>query len=250
MPTEILNRYEKDFADVDGFFMPLAMATWDFLFKAQKDLDVPGGMLEIGVFQGKSAILSALYMAVEEPAFFLDLHDVSEARKRIMSAKPHNAYFLTMNSANALRDAQLADQKGALRWIHIDGEHTGYATANDLLTAEYLLSDRGIICVDDFFSFKYPQLTAAVYRFLLERPFSFKMFLASANKCYICRAGAINQYDEYIRQHAIKDMQLTENNWTLARTSYLHDSGCFSIIPRNKNRDFVGLDRNIDAQVF
>ncbi len=250
MPTDILSRYKQDFANIDGFFMPLAMATWAFLFRAQKDLGVTGGMLEIGVFQGKSAVLSALHMAEAEPAYFLDLHEIPAAQQQILSAKPHNAHFLTMNSTNALSNPQLAAQKGALRWVHIDGEHTGYATANDLLTAEYLLSDRGVICVDDFFSFKYPQLTAAVYQFLLERPFSFKMFLASANKCYICRSNALQQYDDYIRRRAIEDMQLPSNSWTLTRTSYVHDFGCFSIIPRNKNRDFVGLDRDIDAQVF
>ena len=230
--------------------MPLAMASWDFLFSTQQRLGVTGGMLEIGVFQGKSAVLSAMYMAPEEPAFFLDLHDVPAAQKRIASVKPDNAYFLKMNSVNALRNHGLAAHRGSLRWVHIDGEHTGYATAADLQTAAYLLSENGVICVDDFFSFKYPQLTAAVYQFLLNNPFSFKMFLLSANKCYICRSNAVQMYDDSIRERAIDDMQLAANDWTLARTSYLHDFGCFSIIRRNKDRDFVGLDRNLDAQVF
>lgn len=250
MPTETLNRYKQGFADVDGFFMPLAMATWDFLFNAQQELGVTGGMLEIGVFQGKSATLSALYMAPNEDAFFLDLHKVPAAEERILSAKPENAHFLTMNSANALRDQRLAKARGTLRWVHIDGEHTGYATATDLATAAHLLSDNGVICVDDFFSFKYPQLTAAVYQFLLDNPFAFKMFLVSANKCYICRSNTVHMYDDYIREHVIEDMGLTDNSWTLTRTSYIHDFGCFSIIPRNKDRDFVGLDRDLAAEVF
>lgn len=250
MGTNILDRYKRDFSDVDGFFMPLAMATWDFLFSTQARLRVTGGMLEIGVFQGKSGILSAMHMAPEEPGFFLDLHPVKPARDRIASVKPANANFLQMNSIDALRDPELAASRGALRWVHIDGEHTGYATRADLATAAYLLSEKGIICVDDFFSFKYPQLTAAVYQFLLEKPFEFKMVLASANKCYICRSSAVDLYDTAIRTHAADEMQLTANKWTLTRTSYLHDHGCFAIIPRNKDRDFVGLDRDIDAEVF
>ncbi len=250
MPTEKLTRYKREFADLDGFFMPLAMATWDFLFAAQKEHNIGGGMLEIGVFQGKSALLSALYLAPDEPGFFLDLHKIPAAQEQISLVKPENAHFLTMNSVNALRDPGLAGNRGALRWIHIDGEHTGYATAVDLSTAAYLLSADGIICVDDFFSFKYPQLTASVYQFLLDNPFAFKMFLISANKCYICRSNSLQMYDDHIRNHVIEDMQLAENNWTLARTSYLHDFGCFSIIPRNKDRNFVGLDRDIKAEVF
>ena len=37
------------------------------------------------------------------------------------------------------------------RWIHIDGEHTAQAVSNDLAIAETLLSDRGILVLDDFF---------------------------------------------------------------------------------------------------
>ncbi|MEL7444439.1 MAG: class I SAM-dependent methyltransferase [Pseudomonadota bacterium] len=250
MPTETLERYHRDFSNVGGFMMPLAMATWDFLFTAQKSLGVTGGMLEIGVFEGKSGILSALYMSADEPSFFLDLYEVAAARTRILSVKPANTHFLLMKSVNALNDDALARMRGALRWVHIDGEHTGYATRADLDTASHLLSERGIICVDDFFSFKYPQLTAAVYQFLLARPFEYKMFLASGNKCYICRSSAFEAYDDYIRANAAQHMDLEVNNWTLARSSFVHDFGCFSIIPRNKERDFVGLDRDIDAQVF
>lgn len=250
MPTEILDRYNREFGGVDGFFMPLAMATWDFIFSTQARHNIAGGMLEIGVLKGKSAVLAAMYMAPEEPAFFLDLHKTPDARKIISSVKSENVHHLQMNSVNALRDPGLAAHKGALRWVHIDGEHTGYATAADLLTASHLLSEDGVICVDDFFSFKYPQLTAAVYQFLLNNPFSFRMFLASENKCYLCRSNAVQMYDDEIRTRAIGAMQLAENGWTLTRTSYLHDFGCFSIIARNKDRDFVGLDRNLDAQVF
>ncbi|MEM0928867.1 MAG: class I SAM-dependent methyltransferase [Pseudomonadota bacterium] len=250
MASKVLQRYLEDFSDVDGFFMPLAMATWDFLFGTQDKLGITGGMLEIGVFKGKSAVLSALYMKPEEPAFFIDLHEVSDARERVLSVKPDNATFFAMNSANALSEPQLLAHAGKLRWVHIDGEHTGYATRADLETAAHLLSRRGIICVDDFLSFKYPQLTASVYDFLFSHPMEFKMFLASANKCYICRAAAAHVYDEQIRLRAIEDMALADNLWTLTRTSFMHDYGCFSIIPRNKNRDFVGLDRDMDAWVF
>ncbi len=250
MPSETLRNYQQKFSDVGGFFVPLAMVTWDFLFTAQSEMGVKGGMLEIGVFQGKSGILSSMYMAPEEPAFFLDIHEVPQARQRIAAVKSENAHFLQMNSIDALSDEYLAEMRGTLRWVHIDGEHTGYATRADLDTAAHLLSERGIICVDDFFSFKYPQLTAAVYQFLLEHPFKFKMFLASGNKCYICRASAFQAYDDYIRAQAIQRMRLAENKWTLTRTSYVHDYGCFTIIARNKERDFVGLDRDINAEVF
>ncbi len=250
MPSPVLDRYNNEFKDLEGFFLPMAMAAWDFLFCAQNALNIKGGMLEIGVFKGKSAVLAAMHMRDHEPAFLLDLHDVPAARDAIQSVKPNNVTFLKMNSIDALDDQRLEAMRGQLRWVHIDGEHTGYATRADLDTAAALLSKNGLICVDDFFSFKYPQLTASVYEFLFKNPFKFRMVLACANKCYICRTAWAEKYDTYIRENCIEKMALSENNWTLTRTSYLHDHGCFSIISRNKDRDFVGLDRDIDTRVF
>lgn len=129
------------------FFLQLAIAMWDFIFSTQQRCGATGGMLEIGVFQWKSGILSAMHMPPNEPPFFLDLHEVPAARKHILSAKPQNVRFLKMNSINALRDPELAKARGALQWMHIDGEHTGYATRADLSTAAHLLSKNGVICV-------------------------------------------------------------------------------------------------------
>lgn len=250
MPSPILEKYVATFKEHEGFFLPMAMATWDFLFGAQRALGVTGGMLEIGVFKGKSAILAAMHMAPDELCFFLDLHETPVAKKAIESVRLDNNVFLKMDSQYALSEPRLLEIKGQLRWIHIDGEHTGYATHTDLETAAALLSPDGLICVDDFFSFKYPQLTAAVYSFLFKNPFGFRMIMASANKCYICRTAWAERYDTYIRESAIEEMQLEKNNWTLARTSFIHDFGCFSILPRNKDRNFVGLDRDMNARVF
>lgn len=250
MPSPVLRRYQDEFGGLEGFFLPLAMATWDLLFAAQDSAGLSGGLLEIGVFKGKSAALGAMYMKPGEPCYFLDLHETPGAKAAVEKIRSANNHFLKMNSADALNDPALAAARGALRWIHIDGEHTGYATRTDLHTAAALLSDGGLICVDDFFSFKYPQLTAAVYSFLFERPMEFRMVMAAANKCYICRAGWAARYDAYIREHAVSHLSVGDNEWTLARTSYLHDFGCFTVIARNKGRDVVGLDRDMDKVVF
>ena len=250
MPTENLQRYLEDYEGHPGFFLPMAMHAWDFLLTAQTDLGIVGGMLEIGVYKGKSAILSSMYFAREEPCFFLDLYDTPEAQTAVTAIRPQNNFFLKMRSEDALTDPRLKEMRGRLRFVHIDGDHTGYSTRSDLDMAAALLEPKGVICVDDFFSFKYPQLTAAVYAFLFENPMAFKLFFAGANKGYICRSSQFAEYDEYIRRHAPEKLDLTGNNWTLARTSYVHDHGCFTLIGRNKNRDVVGLDRNLDEIVF
>ena len=66
-------------------------------------------------------------------------------------------HYIKQKSVELNRSPELMRHRRSFRWIHIDGEHTGQAVANDLAIAHDLLADDGIICIDDFFSPAYPQ---------------------------------------------------------------------------------------------
>jgi hypothetical protein len=58
---------------------------------------------------------------------------------------------------------------------------------NDLLLANALLNDEGIVCVDGFFNSRYPSLTYAICLFSSSAETSCKMFLGGFNKVYPVR---------------------------------------------------------------
>src|SRR3974377_1211837 len=125
-------------------------------------------------------------MRPEERTVFVDISLPSETQTLIRRAKPENNTFLEPRLCNLLAEPMLRESPGAFRWCHIDGDYTGYFTSQDLHTAAHLVGERGIICVDDFFNFRYPQLTAAVYLFLSDFQTRFRMLFCGANKCYLC----------------------------------------------------------------
>jgi hypothetical protein len=179
-----LQRYLKDFPDIPGFFQFESMVIWDFLLTAQERLGVKGNLLEIGVYKGKSAVLAALYMRPEEWCVFVDISPMPESEAAIRKFRPANNLFLQCRSGDLMSHRELREAAGTFRWCHVDADHTGYSTMHDMEVAAYLLRESGIICIDEFFNFRYPQLTAAVYQFLAARPFDFKMLFCGANKCY------------------------------------------------------------------
>ncbi|GJM30479.1 MAG: hypothetical protein DHS20C17_31140 [Cyclobacteriaceae bacterium] len=247
----ILRRYTYLFKDVDGWFTYESQVVWDFLMSFQSASGINGNFMEIGVWKGKSAILGAMHLQNTESAVLVDaLPDMSEATKGISLISNCNVETIACRSSMFRLSGLYDKYVGSIKWFHVDGEHTGYTALNDLAIAADMLGEKGIICVDDFMSPRYPQLAAAVFRFLFDNPI-FKMFLNGENKCYICRTEDYVMYEnvvrhnlsEYLKLHGISDR-------TVSKTSHAHDMGCFSIEPRFHDRDMVGMDHDLDTIVF
>ncbi|HUK92040.1 MAG TPA: class I SAM-dependent methyltransferase [Blastocatellia bacterium] len=245
-----LQRYRTGFGEIPGFFQFESIVLWDFFFAAQVNFWVTGDFLEIGVYKGRSAVLGALYIRPEEKAVFVDLGLPEETRELIQRAKPQNNLFLERRSADVLSEIPLRDSPKSFRWCHIDGDHTGYSAMQDILSAAYLVNERGIICVDDFFNFRYPQLTAVVHQFLRDHSLEYRLLFCGANKCYICRSGAYAMYEGYIRQNLASHLRSYGVQSQVYKTSYSNDGGCFSMWTPDGDRPIYGMDENPDFVPF
>lgn len=139
--------------------------------------------------------------------------------------------------------------RGRIRFFHIDGEHSCAGTYANLAFASEMVGSRALIAIDDFGNMRYPQLHAAVYKFLFSRP-DFRMVLCGANKAYLCRAEDFVLFDTLIREHLVPQVAALGCPLTLARTSYAHDYGCFAVQESVEGRPLVGRDENPDDIVF
>ena len=147
-------------------------------------------------------------------------------------------------------DARVREHFGKCRWVHVDGDHKGISVTNDLGLAADLIHEDGIICMDDFFSFRYPQLTAATYKFLFDHQPDFRMFFAGSNKCYICRSSAFRRYDDLLRHQLLAAMERRGVDQQINRSSYASDGGCFTIAWKFGERKVLGLDEDPDKIVY
>src|SRR4051794_6026794 len=171
LPTDLYQRFLQLFDNTPGWFYHESAGIWDTLLSYQEATNNIGNMLEIGVYQGKSAGMLALHRRGEESCVLVDVLPLTHVRHRIEQAVPDaKCEYLQEMSQFLLRHPFVREAARDFRWIHIDGEHSAQAVSNDLALAETLLSDRGIIVLDDFFSPCYPQITQALFRFLEANP--------------------------------------------------------------------------------
>lgn len=242
-----LHRYTSEFATIGGSFWDGAIVTWDILLARQAKQAVRGDLLEIGVLKGKSAALIALHARAGETFVMVDPALRREAIDAIKSIREADNVFLRDLSQNLRGHEALVNRTESFRWIHIDGEHSGPAVTNDLEIAEALIAPRGIICLDDFFTPAYPQITAAVFAFLASRRERLRLFLVGYNKGYICRREDAGEMLLFLRDDARREYARREFPVTLWKTSNPADMNCFGVTPRVQDAACRGPDWSPDV---
>jgi hypothetical protein len=193
--------------------------------------------------------MGALHAQPAEPIVLVDINDVTEVAEKIRTFHPENVVAVTGRSSSLFRGNPAYGQyRGTMRFFHVDGGHSCFGTYTDILIGSDLAGDRALIAIDDFGNMRYPQLHAAVYKFLFERP-DFRMVLCGANKAYLCRTEDFAFYDRLLREGLVDHATALGCACTLVRTSYAHDYGCFSVQPP-AGRPLVGRDEDPDDVVF
>jgi len=246
-----LDRFQRSFADVPGWFQMPAICIWDSLLAFQSRSMVRGNFLEIGVWMGRSALLSTLHSSDDEECVFVDPLPMDEARAKLATIRDSGLHFLLTTSRRLLPEMLPASVPPSYRWIHIDGEHTGIAVEHDLALASSLLGERGIIVVDDFFSPAYPQIAFSVIDHLRAHPKSLMMFLCGFNKAYLCHPSDGRWLLEYVASELSDDLVARGvPPFTLFKTTDPLDLNCFGIDQRRMAGAFRGPDNGHDLLLY
>jgi ubiquinone/menaquinone biosynthesis C-methylase UbiE len=233
-----LRYYLDNYSDIHGYLTQEAIISWDFFLVTQNNMKTRGAFFEIGILEGKSATLGAMYLGVDEDMILVDINPCETALQRLRGIRPDGVIFLQGTSFAAGLSDQVNMRAGRYRFIHIDGDHSGYNVTGDLQLAARILKEDGVICMDDFFNPIYPQVTASVYRFLMDNAMTFRMVLCGGNKCFLVRASSYRFYEEMIRKYFMDHAAAYGARFSLHKTSFIHDFGCFSIWTENDRRAF------------
>lgn len=250
--SAILDAYLKSYAHLEGWFSKEHAIIWDYLLSFQKRAGVAGGVMEIGIWGGKSATLLAMHATATEAAVFADLEIRNSARNAIEKEHPEGTFFFEGRSSTISGPADIGNVKPEFRFIHIDGGHTGTEITHDLKLADSLLGERGIICVDDFFSPQYPQLTDAIFRYIGANPYSLSLIMVGLYKGFLVRPIAARDYLAEIDKNLFETFQARKcYGLNLCKTTYPDELNCFGIHWSNEDRGKrIGPDWDRETLTF
>ena len=165
----MFEKIDTIFSTVKGYTQRPALALWDILLGHQQRVGTVGNLCEIGVGYGLTATVAATYLRPDEKLILVDYpgrfrQTVEDAVIAHAGAEAWRAVEWNAMDSREFRRGMTAAELGPVRWFHIDGEHTDEAVSNDLDMAHDLLGRDGIVCMDDFFSMRYIQVTQALFR--------------------------------------------------------------------------------------
>lgn len=174
----------------------------------QRQLNVHGNVLEIGVHHGRLFILLYLLSGLGESAVAVDLFGMQELNIDKSGGGNLKAFLANMRrhadvdrlivhegDSNKLTGAELRRIGGdAFRLISIDGGHTRETTMHDLAIAEDALAEGGVIILDDFFSEFFPEVAEGTFRYFSERERPVVPFAIGGNKVMFCAKPWADRY--------------------------------------------------------
>jgi len=242
----VFGAYRRIAGGIEGWFGDGAMAVWDSLLAFQRRERISGNMLEIGVHHGKSAALMAMYAEPGNKVLLVD-HGLKtpQIEKALTAAKPaQGVEFITVHgdSRELAVNPLVSETFRSHCLIHIDVEHSAGAVTSDMRIANHLLAKDGVLVVDDFFSWLYPQVTEAVLRYVRLFPDDFALFLCGFNKAYLARPHFVHQYLRFCAEELPGAMEARGQDTTVGKTTFPAEMNTFGIGQRFQDKALRGPD--------
>jgi len=202
MPARDINTYWRDgMRQVEGWLAVELLDHLKCIARAQDDVKFVGNVAEIGVYRGKLLIALAHLARGSERCVAIDVFDdqaknldgsgagslalVCENFKRFA---PDDCELVTVQVDTL---AMTIDQRvavsmnhGPFRLFSVDGGHTVQHALNDLLMAQDMLADGGVVLLDDFYHRHWPGVTEAVGLFYSRYVPRIAPFLHAHNKLF------------------------------------------------------------------
>jgi len=176
----MIHDYIGRLSTVPGWFHAEDVQLFMELDRLQAELRMSGDLLEIGVYQGKSAILLGYFVREGEQLVVCDLFGTrpetnDEQRENdtwypglelAQFERNYRRFHPCMPMVMACSSAVLTSQglSRTFRFIHVDGSHQYDAVKRDIATVKDLLLDGGIVSFDDYRALHAPGVAAAVWQ--------------------------------------------------------------------------------------
>ena len=168
----------------------------------QDDGKVVGNIAEIGVFRGKLLIALAHLAREGERCVAIDIFDdqaknidgsgagsLALLQENFERHAPDGAKLVTIKADSLAmtidQRVAIARDHGPFRLFSVDGGHTVQHALNDLLTAQDMLADGGVVLLDDIFHRHWPGVTEAVCLFYSRYVPRIAPFMHAHNKLFL-----------------------------------------------------------------
>lgn len=219
-------RYIRSGKDrLSGWFGRVDSQIFFELLSWQNSRSLPGAVAEIGVHHGKCFIALCLALTGDQKAYAIDLFDDQSAnldhsgrgdrgifeQNLIRHGIPADRVLIDARSSERVTAEDILEKTGPVRFFSVDGGHWRDIVLNDLKLAQAVMSEDGIIAVDDFMRPQWPDVTVALIDWLENSAGDFVPFAIGYNKLYLCRRSRSADYQSCLEKSEFLRYFLTKH---------------------------------------
>jgi len=204
--------YLKASRKLEGWLDTDAARVIDYCNLLQEKAGITGNICEIGVHHGRTTVLLGTFIKPEKER--LIVNDIFDLQQFNISVSGYGSekiflrnltdFFETLDFLTVIKkpssELTVEETTGDCRIFVIDGGHTAEETLTDMRTAFRALGEKGIIIIDDYFTFEFPGVSEGVCRFLFEEEglvpwiYCFKQML-------LIKKAAVEFYEDLLEKH-------------------------------------------------
>jgi len=213
MQNAAIDRYFQSTKRIAGWVSYFDAAIFLILLSRDQTKSNAGNLLEIGVFEGKSAVLLGQNLTLGDEFHVCDIFDGETDAKNeleIQTSYPGLSrekfeynMMSVLGTLPVIHQCQSTKLKSILgsklfRFIHIDGSHLYHHVIEDLRYAsESVVQDVGIIVVDDFRAQHTIGVAAAVWEMIITG--NLVPFAITPAKMYLVKPNSIIDRDHFTK---------------------------------------------------
>jgi hypothetical protein len=215
--------YTRSLDKIPGWFYPMDFRLFDFILGSQLSKGAAGDILEIGAYQGKSAILLGYGLRDDDTLVVCDLFGLNpadfESPTEGMGAytgltldcfyNNYDRFHPRRPQVEVCPSSQLGDRivGRRFRFIHIDGSHAYDCVQSDIGMAIDHAAEDAVIVLDDYRSPHTPGVAAAVWEAALKA--SIYPFCMTNMKLY----AAVSRDVQKLWLSALRDFSMADVPW-------------------------------------
>ena len=190
--------------NVNGWLLPGAAFLTARLMDFQTGRRISGSIFEIGVFEAKYLALLHRKRAAGEMVLGVDTFQWSQAEvaeKNVLAANGsvNDLKLLKQDSTTLAADTTLALLGTRPRFVSIDGAHFAEPVRSDLMLAEAIIAEEGVVALDDFLNPVAIGVNEGFYKYAFAtEQRKLVPFLYIENKLFLCNRHKHDTYFNFV----------------------------------------------------
>jgi hypothetical protein len=212
---------------VAGWLGRVDSQLWLEILNYQRERHINGGLAEIGVHHGRSFIALGLALQDGEKAYAIDVFEDQaknldgsglgdRGRFEANLARFHverSRVVIDARGSDVVAPDDILSKVGRVRFFSVDGGHWRDIVGSDLRLAASVLSDQGVIALDDFMRPEWPDVSLGLFDWFEGSDKTIVPFAIGFNKLYLCRREEVGAYQRAVDTEFVRTFQTKSYNF-------------------------------------